>query len=124
MSPRSAELIRQAHERLATLTKLSPREDANATVSLAYYAMLYAARAVLSERGRHARTHRGTWQLVREELLASGELDRELIEWAQRAQELREGGDYGARDIDAEDAEKVLDVARRFVAAIDGLLGQ
>jgi uncharacterized protein (UPF0332 family) len=31
-------------------------------VSTAYYAMLYAARAALSERDVNARTHAGTWQ--------------------------------------------------------------
>src|SRR3954451_16725309 len=42
-------------------------------VSTAYYAMLYAARAALSERDRHARSHAGTWGLFREEFALTRE---------------------------------------------------
>lgn len=84
--------------------------------------MLYAARALLSERGGHARSHRGTWHLLREELLPTGELDRELIDWAQRAQELREAGDYSAREISGDEARQVPDAAHRSVSRIEALI--
>lgn len=58
--------------------------------------MLYSARAALSERKRYARTHAGTWQLLREECVATGLLDADLISEAQRAQPERESADYDA----------------------------
>ena len=47
-------------------------------VSTACYAMLYAARAALSERDRHARSHAGTWGLFREEFVLTGEVEETL----------------------------------------------
>jgi uncharacterized protein (UPF0332 family) len=48
-------------------------------ISTAYYAMLYAARAALSERDRHARSHAGSWSLFREEFVLTGEFDERFV---------------------------------------------
>jgi uncharacterized protein (UPF0332 family) len=71
-------------------------DDPSAAVSLAYYAMLYAARAALSERDLSARTHAGTWHELRREFVDTGELDEELVARAQRTQPEREQADYDA----------------------------
>jgi predicted nucleotidyltransferase len=75
MSPRSKEFMDGARERLAAArTNL----DANlpyVAVGLAYYAMLYAARAALSEEDRYAKTHSGTWTLFRELFVQTGGVD-------------------------------------------------
>lgn len=116
--------MREARARLAALDALPARDHPAARVSLAYYAMLNAGRAALSERDRYARTHRGTWQLVRELLVASGKLDAALVRAAQDAQDLREGGDYRAIEIEPDEAERVVENARRLVAEIDHLIGE
>ena len=90
-------------------------------VSAAYYAMLYAARAALSEEDRNARTHSGTWQLFRETLVDTGRFEGELAAAAQATQPLREGADYDARRISADEAERVCALAARFIDAIDEL---
>src|SRR5687767_3247539 len=72
MSPRSAELLAVARERLEAAGALLERELWGPAVSDAYYAILYAARAALSERDRNAKTHRGTWTAFSEEFVASG----------------------------------------------------
>lgn len=56
MSPRSDELIQAARRRLAAASVVV-EEDPSAALSAAYYAMLYAARAALSERDVTAKTH-------------------------------------------------------------------
>jgi uncharacterized protein (UPF0332 family) len=91
-------------------------------VSAAYYAMLYAARAALSEEDRNARTHGGTWQLFRETFVDAGRFESELAGAAQATQPLREGADYDARRISAEEAERVCTLAERFLSAIDDLV--
>ncbi len=58
MSPRSEEFLVAARRRLEIAAAALPREPAIA-VSLAYYAMLYAARALLSEQDAYAKTHPG-----------------------------------------------------------------
>ena len=59
MSPRSQEFIEQARDRAAAAAELLAGAHLEAAVSAAYYSMLYAARAALSERDEHARTIAG-----------------------------------------------------------------
>jgi uncharacterized protein (UPF0332 family) len=91
-------------------------------VSDAYYAILYAARAALSERDRNAKMHRGTWALFNEEFVASGDIDVELAREARATQEPREGVDYAAARVSGDEAQRIAEVAERFVAAIETLL--
>ncbi|MBD0329753.1 MAG: HEPN domain-containing protein [Thermoleophilia bacterium] len=123
MSPRSEEFMAMARERLDAARLVLEAGFEEGAVSAAYYAMLYAARAALSEEDRNARTHRGTWQLFRETFVEPGRFDADLVAAAQRAQGAREGADYDARRVSAEDAERLCAVAERFVAAIDELAG-
>lgn len=111
-----------AREALRGAQLALPEAPARAASS-AYYAMLYAARAALSEEDRHARTHRGTWHLFREEFVLPGRFDEALLEAAQEAQELREEGDYAAKPPSSEDAAEAVDHAERFVATVAALLG-
>ena len=50
MSPHSQEFIEQARDRATAATELLATSHLEAAVSAAYYSMLYAARAALSER--------------------------------------------------------------------------
>lgn len=123
MSPRSAEMLLQARDDLAAAETLVDAGHPAATVSRAYYATLYAARAALSERDRNARSHTGTGQLFREEFVLSGQFDADLAAAAQGAQERREAGDYRAERFELAEVRDILDVAQRFVAAVDQLIG-
>lgn len=115
MSPRSEELLAGARDRLgAALTAGFPSNAASA----AYYSMLYAARAALSEEERNAKTHVGTWGLFHETFVATDRFDPELFGAAQRARELREASDYEAVIVPYADAERIVELAERFVAAV------
>ena len=92
-------------------------------VSAAYYAMLYAARAALSEDDEHARTHGGTWNLFRRRYVATDAFDQHIFALAHQAQRAREQGDYEAVMPDAGDAKRYLDGAAEFLAAIESMLG-
>jgi uncharacterized protein (UPF0332 family) len=65
VSPRSEELLARARDGVASAQLLLSGGHGATAVSAAYYAMLYAARAALSERDRNARSHAGTWRLFR-----------------------------------------------------------
>lgn len=97
-------------------------EDPSTALSAAYYAMLYCARAALSERGIHAKTHRGTWHEFRGAFVQSGEVDAELASSVQKLQPEREQADYDAWPAPAEDAHRAIELARSFLDAIDELL--
>ena len=111
----------EARERLAAARTTRDSGFEGVAVSLAYCAMLYAARAALSEEDRYAKTHSGTWQLFRETFVASRRFDAALLRQAEQTQELRLGADYDARQIHPDEAESVVQLARQFVAAIEAL---
>jgi uncharacterized protein (UPF0332 family) len=119
VSPRSAEYLARAHEGLASARTLVDGGHAAVAVSTAYYAMLNAARAALSERGREARSHRGIWNVFREELVLRAGFDADLFAAAQAAQPRREASDYGAETFEIAEARELLSTAERFVAAVE-----
>ena len=121
MSPRSAEFVEAARRRLAAARGALDADPASA-LSIAYYAMLYAARAALSERDKYAKTHTGTWHSFRAEFVEDGSFDPNLTADAQAAQPKREQADYHAWAAPAEEAEAVIELAARFLAAVEQLI--
>jgi uncharacterized protein (UPF0332 family) len=119
MSPRSEEFMEMARERLADAQNILDVAHPALIVSAAYYAMLNAANAALSERGEHAKTHSGTWTLFSKVFVATGGFDRELYGFTGRAQEARQEGDYQAKPLTPELARELLDAAERFLAAVE-----
>lgn len=122
MSPRSAEFMDQARDRAVAATELLTAEHLEAAVSAAYYAMLYAARAALSEDDEHARTHRGSWHLFRTRYVATDAFDAALFTLAQHAQAAREGGDYEAVRPSRGEAERYVAGASLFITAVNEML--
>ena len=114
--------MQQARERLADAQAIGGSAHPALIVSAAYYAMLYAARAALSERGEYAKTHSGTWTLFSKVFVASGEFDQNLKTMASRAKKAREKGDYEAAPPTPEEAADFVEGAAEFVAAIERLL--
>ena len=111
-----------ARKRLAGARDALAAGHVDLAVSAAYYAMLYATRAALSERGEHAKTHGGTWTLFSRVFVAGGEFDRKLSGLAARAKEARERGDYDAAPPTDKEAAEYVDGAADFIAAIGQML--
>jgi len=122
VSPRSEEFIEQARDRLAAAGEALAAGHRGVAVSVAYYSMLYAARATLSEDDENARTHRGTWNLFRIKYVATDAFDAALFTLAQHAQVAREGGDYQAVTPSAEEAERYVEGAGDFLGAVEQML--
>jgi uncharacterized protein (UPF0332 family) len=120
VSPRSSEFQQAARRRLAA-AEVAVEEDPSTALSASYYAMLYAARAALSERDSSAKTHRGTWHEFREAFVESGEIDGTLVAEVRKLQPEREHADYDAWFAPVEDAQRAIDLAHRFLTAIDAL---
>jgi len=122
VSPRSEEFIEQARDRLAMAREVLTSGHRAGAVSAAYYSMLYAARATLSEDDENARSHRGTWNLFRIKYVTTDAFDAALFTKAQHAQVAREAGDYQAVNPTAEQAEDYVAAAENFLAAVEGML--
>ena len=120
MSPRSTEFLDAAHRRLAAASAVL-EEDASTALSAAYYAMLYAARAALSERDVYTKTHRGLWHELRRIFVETGELDAGLVASVQKIQPEREQADYDGWAAPAEDARHAVELAGTFITAIEKL---
>jgi uncharacterized protein (UPF0332 family) len=123
MTPRSDEYLQQARERLSDAQKIVGLVHSAVTVNTAYYAMLNAAQAMLSERGEHAKTHSGIWTLFSATFVATGEFDQALSALARQAKEAREKGDYAADPPSPEEADELVGAAAAFLAAIESMLG-
>jgi uncharacterized protein len=122
LSPRSQEFYDRARERLVGARKNLNQGEYAIAVGAAYYAMLYGARAALSERDLYAKTHRGTWNLLRQTLGAEDSFPLQLVKEAERLAELREAADYDALAVEESQAEQAVDSAERFLSALDELL--
>ena len=122
MSPRSQEFYDRARERLEGARRSVDQGDYAIAVGAAYYAMLYGARAALSERDLYAKTHHGTWILLRQTLGAEESFPLELVKEAERLAELREAADYDALVVEEDQAKRAVDSAERFLSALDELL--
>jgi uncharacterized protein (UPF0332 family) len=120
MSPRSTEFLQAARRRLRAAETVAA-EDPSTGLSAAYYAMLYCARAALSERDIYARTHRGTWHELRRAFVETGELDGDLVAAVQKLQPEREQADYDAWQAPAAEAHEAIELARRLLEAIEAL---
>jgi uncharacterized protein (UPF0332 family) len=120
VSPRSSEFLQAARRRLAA-AEVAVEEDPSTAVSAAYYAMLYGARAALSERDASAKTHKGTWHEFRSAFVEDGTIDAQLTAEVQKIQPEREQADYDAWFTPAADANKAIELARRFLVAIEEL---
>lgn len=123
MSPRSEEFFASAQRRLRSARAQLDLDAPEIAVSLAYYAMLYAARAALSEGDHHAKTHAGTWDLFWRTLVAPGDFDEELAADARKLQRPREAADYDAAAFEDAFAAAAVATAERFVAAVRELVG-
>ena len=121
VSPRSSEFLQAARRRLAA-AEVALEQDPSTALSAAYYAMLYGARAALSERDISAKTHRGTWHEFRGAFVESGRIDADLAAEVQKLQPEREQADYDAWSAPAEEARRAIELAQRFLAAIEAAL--
>jgi len=122
VSPRSEEFLAGARSRLAGARDALSAGHPDLAASAAYYAMLYAARAALSEQNRSAKTHAGVWALFGELIVGELGFDRGLAREAGAAQRIRELGDYEATPPSAEQAEDLIAVAQRFLGEVDRVL--
>jgi uncharacterized protein (UPF0332 family) len=121
MSPRSEEFMSSARARLAS-ARAALEVDPAGSISLAYYATLYAARAALSEQDQYAKTHGGTWHLFYTSFVAPGTFDAELHARATDLQKAREAADYEAAAPSEAEAREAVEQAERFVTAIEAML--
>ncbi|WP_319578336.1 HEPN domain-containing protein [uncultured Methanospirillum sp.] len=73
-------LFQKAYERLSVAEELHQNGHYEDAVSRSYYAMYYAAKALLSTKGMVTKTHRGLIAQISDQYVKSGLLDYETCE--------------------------------------------
>lgn len=122
MSPRSREFLDRARERLVAARALAATTP-DLAISVAYYAMLYAARAALSEQDLYAKTHTGTWNLFHTTFVANRRFDAGSLADARAIQGRREAIDYDAAVASSDDASAAVILAERFIREVAAMIG-
>jgi uncharacterized protein len=95
----------------------------NDSVSRAYYAMFYAAKAALLSRGLDLRKHSASIAKFRELFVITGQVDPEYLHYLGQAQSARERSDYAPfAPISRLGASEILDDAKTFIAKVREIL--
>ncbi len=109
-------LMKRAYEKLEVAKNLLNDDYYSDAVSRAYYAMFFAARALLSEKNIFPKTHKGVISQFSLNFVKEGDFDKNIFKIFTRAQEVREEADYGLfPEINDTEAEKIIDKAENFV---------
>jgi uncharacterized protein (UPF0332 family) len=89
-------------------------------VNRAYYAIFYAANALLATKGMERSKHSGVIAAFRQHFVKTGVIEVEYSDFYGAVMEDRHKGDYDELEVlDHEAAERDLNRAERFVACIE-----
>ena len=109
-------LMERAYEKLEVAKSLFANAFYPDAVSRAYYAMFYAARALLSKKNIYPKTHRGVISQFGLLFVKAGKFKKEIFDLFARAQEDREEADYGLlSEIEEEEAKRIIGGAEEFL---------
>ena len=123
MNEVAASLLERANKYLKSARLLIDSGDYESSVSRAYYAMFFAAEAVLLTKGLSPSSHGGVLSVFGEHFVKPGVFPRTMGKALNRAYSKRQLGDYEHRFvISAREAKEVLADADEFVDKITAYL--
>ena len=116
-------MMAKAETACSSARVLLERGDADGAANRAYYAMFDATRAALLASGapvdpNAVRTHRGLIRLFGEFLVKDGPISKDMWRFLNEAFEIRLTADYDGQFVEPVDAQKVVDQAEAFIAAL------
>lgn len=112
-------LIERAKTAIASAELLLSENDHDGSVSRSYYAMFYAAEALLLTKGLKFSSHKSVISLYGEHFVKTGIFKHEIGKRLKRTFERRLEADYSfAPQIDEEEAKEVLNWTKEFVKEI------
>ncbi|OGF25355.1 MAG: hypothetical protein A2V63_11105 [Candidatus Eisenbacteria bacterium RBG_19FT_COMBO_70_11] len=116
MKPESRRLLDKAARAIHAAETLLREGIADFAAGRAYYAMFYAAEALLFERGLQFRKHGAVHGAFGEHFIRSGLLDTRFHRWLLDAFDVRIQGDYGVDAVvSLEEARDMIDQAGEFL---------
>lgn len=125
MKPGVEGLLDKARHSIHAAEVLLSQGEAEIAVGRAYYAMFYAAEALLLDIGLHFKRHSGTHRAFAQHFVKTGKLDPKFHGWLTAAFDERLVGDYEAGgSFSGEDVERGIARAREFLVAASALLAK
>lgn len=123
MNEETQKLIVKANRSLAAAERLIDSNDYDFAVSRTYYAMFYAAEAILLSKNLSFSSHSALISALFEHFVMTGLMQKELHKSLHEAFKLRQEGDYmSSPNITKEIAQKLLDDAKIFIQKATQLL--
>lgn len=123
MNPEAQAFLTKAMQSLSAAEMLLQNGFADFAASRAYYAMFYAAEALLVEHALAFSSHKAVVSAFGKEFAKSGAIDPALHTALIQAQRLRHAGDYeSAPQVNDEQARRVIDDAGKFIQAANAKL--
>ena len=117
--PEYEKYLERAYEVLDSAKILFENEKYNSSVAQAYYAMFYAAKALLSVKDIHPKTHRGVIAEFGLEFINKGFIEEMYGKTIAKGLQLRERADYDVYyKASRDEAEDIIKDAERFTERI------
>jgi uncharacterized protein len=117
-----AKYIAHAHQAVATGKLVLAHEDYITAVNRAYYAIFYAANALLASKGLERSKHSGVIAGFRQHFVKTGLIEPEFSRFFGAAMDERHAGDYDLEPLDYESASRHLENAAIFLERMERAL--
>jgi uncharacterized protein (UPF0332 family) len=118
MNPEMEALLNKANQSLLAAKSLSKEGFQDFAAARAYYAMFYAAQALLLARGLSYSSHAAVIAAFGKEFAKTGDLDVKYHRYLIDAQDIRNLADYGlGPEVSASDLKDFLAKAQDFLTA-------
>jgi len=119
---RITQYLARARQAVDTGRLVMAHDDYIAAVNRAYYAIFYAANALLATKGLERSKHSGVIAAFRQHFVKTGLMEPEFSTFYGEAMEERHAGDYELNPLDYDTAVRNLEHAERFVHRIEQVL--
>lgn len=114
--------LTHSHRAIRTGRLALSDEDFSAAVNRAYYAMFYAANALLATKGLERSKHSGVIAAFRQHFVKTGIISLSASRYFGEALDERHGADYELEPIDFDTATRNLNHAEEFVTLVEQYL--
>ena len=118
MKEETQKLLHKAERAVGASECLLARGDTDFAVARSYYVMLYAADALLCEKGLSFFDHAGSHAAFEEHFVRCGLIDPKYHRWLVESLEIRITADYSAEaDFTVDETRHMIERAREFLTA-------
>ena len=117
-----AKYLARSRQAVETGRLVLAHEDFIAAVNRAYYAIFYAANALLATKGLERSKHSGVIAAFRQHFVKTGLIEPEFSRFYGAAMDERHAGDYDLIQLDYESASRHVTNAVRFLNQIEHVL--